>query len=196
MIALTKEMGPADLTGMTNMAVGASWDPSSGASGGVLGWAKRQKGVDLDLIAVLFQGNEPVAFAGLDSLDPLGNGSVTHTGDNQTGRGEGDDEAVNVSFAGVQPVYDKIVFVAAAFKNGTSFEKANNVRFTVYDNSGGSSQAVATIPNSLLGNHNAYAVAKATRNGGSWQLDVLGNKGTVRQGNKQSLLRFALDHGK
>jgi tellurium resistance protein TerZ len=196
MLALTKEHGAADLSAMTGMAVGASWDPTQGSSGGVLGWAKRKRGVDLDLLAVVFQGNEPVAFAGLDSLDPLGNGSVVHTGDNQTGAGAGDDEAARVDFGSVPPVYDKIVFVAAAFKNGTSFEKANNVRFTVYDSTGGTDGAVATIPNSLLGNHNAYAVAKAYRENGVWKLQVLGEKGTIRQADKQSLLRFALDKGK
>jgi tellurium resistance protein TerZ len=196
MLALTKELGPADVSQMSGMAVGVSWDPTQGSSGGVLGWAKRKKGVDLDLLAVVFQGNDPVAFAGLDSLDPLGNGSLTHTGDNQTGAGAGDDEKAHVDFRSIPQVYDKIVFVAAAFKNGTSFEKANNVRFTVYDSTGGSDGAVATIPNSLLGTHNVYAVAKAVRSASGWQLEVLGEKGTIRQGDKQSLLRFALDKGK
>lgn len=196
MLALTKEVGPADLSSMTGMAVGASWDPTQGSAGGALGWLNRKRGTDLDLLAVIFTGGEPVAFAGLDSLDPLGNGSVTHTGDNQTGAGAGDDEKAHVDFQNIPAVYDKIVFVAAAFKNGSSFEKANNVRFTVYDSTGGSDGAVATIPNSLLGNHNIYAVAKAVRENGTWQLQVLGEKGTIRQGDKQSLLRFALDKGK
>lgn len=194
MVALTKEMGPADLPGITKMAVGVSWDPTAGSAGGALGWINRKRGVDLDLIAVLMQGNEPVAFAGLDSLDPLGNGSVVHSGDNQTGAGAGDDETVDVTFPNVPGAYDKIVFVAAAFKKGTSLEKANNVRFTVYDSSDGRPGEIATIPNSLLGKHNAYAVAKAVRGPAGWQLEVIGKKGTLRQGDKQSLLRFALEN--
>ena len=93
-ITLKKEDGAADLAGITKMSVGVSWDPSAGSSGGILGMARRKRGVDLDLIAVLFQGGEPVRFAGLDSLDPLANGSVLHTGDEQTGAAAGDDETV------------------------------------------------------------------------------------------------------
>lgn len=193
MITLKKEDGPADLDGVTKLGVGVSWDPTSGASGGALGWAKRQKGTDLDLIAVLMAGDTPVRLAGLDSLDPLQNGSVTHTGDNQTGKGTGDDELVEVDFAKVagSPV-TSIVFIAAAYKKGTSFAKARNVSFKVYDASGGSSSQVADIWPSLLGNQNANAVAKATLQGNVWQLEVLNEPGNVKQGDEQALLRFAI----
>lgn len=192
MITLGKSDGPAELTGISQMAVGVSWDPSQGSSGGVLGWAKRKKGVDLDLIAVLMQDNDPVRLAGLDSLDPLGNGAVTHTGDEQTGSASGDDEAVHITFANVPDHVTSIVFVAAAFKTGTSFEKANNISFKVYDSSGGNTQAVADIWPSLLGSDNANAVARAFRTPGGWQLEVLNRKGKIKQGDKQALMRFAM----
>ncbi len=193
MITLGKNDGPAELTGITQMAVGVSWDPSAGSSGGLMGRLKRKVGVDLDLIAVIMQDGDPVRLAGLDSLDPLGNGAVTHTGDAQTGAGAGDDEAVHITFATVPPHVDSIVFVAAAYKSGTSFEKANNISFKVYDDSNGSREAVADIWPSLLGTHNANAVARAFRGaGGGWQLEVLNRKGTITQGNKQALMRFAM----
>src|ERR1044072_576610 len=193
MLTLRKEDGPADLAGVAKMGVGVSWDPTSGSSGGVLGWAKAQKGPDLALTPVLMSGDQPVRLAGLDSLDPLQNGSVTHTGDNQTGKGAGDDEMVEVDFAKVNgsPV-TSIVFVAAAFKKGSSFSQARNVSFKVYDGTGGRMDQVADIWPSLLGNHNANAVAKAVNNGGTWQLQVLNEPGTIRQGDEQALLRFAI----
>ncbi|MDO3649897.1 TerD family protein [Nocardia mangyaensis] len=192
MITLKKDDDAADLTGITKMSVGVSWDPSAGASGGLLGIARRKKGVDLDLIAILVQGGDPVRFAGLDSLDPLGNGSVLHTGDEQTGAAVGDDETVHVTFADVPAGIDSIVFVAAAFKKGSSFIKANNVSFKIYDATGGDTQPVADIWPSLLGAENANAIARAFRNGGSWQLEVLDRKGKVKQGDMQALLRFAI----
>lgn len=192
MITLSKQDGPAELTGITNMAVGASWDPSAGVSGGALGWAKRKRGVDLDLIAVLMQGSDPVRMAGLDSLDPLGNGSVIHSGDAQTGAGSGDDETVHLQFANIPPAVDSVVFIAAAFKKGSSFEKANNISFKVYDSSGGGTTQVADIWPSLLRTDNANAVARAFRTGGNWQLEVLNRKGKIKQGDKQALLRFAM----
>ncbi|GAB2826244.1 TerD family protein [Actinocorallia aurea] len=191
-ITLTKEDGAADLAGITHMSVGVSWDPSAGASGGILGLARRKKGVDLDLVAVLLQGAEPVRFAGLDSLDPLGNGSVRHSGDEQTGAAEGDDETVHVTFADVPAAITSIVFIAAAFKRGSSFDKANNVSFKIYDATGGSSTQVADIWPSLLGTDNANAICRAFRNGGSWQLEVLNRVGKIKQGDRPALIRFAV----
>lgn len=195
MLTLKKEDGPADLTGVSKMAVGVSWDPTAGSSGGLTGKLKRAKGTDLDLIAVLLVGNDPVRLAGLDSLDPLQNGSVTHSGDNQTGHGAGDDETVTIDFgrANSSPV-TSVVFVATAFKKGTDFSKARNISFKVYDGTGGRMDQVADIWPSLMGNDNANAVAKATkRPDGTWQLEVLNVTGKIRQGDEQSLLRFAAD---
>lgn len=192
-ITLAKEDGAADLSGITKMSVGVSWDPSAGASGGVIGMIRRKKGVDLDLIAVLMQGGDPVRFAGLDSLDPLGNGSVKHSGDEQTGEASGDDETVHITFAEIPSAITSIVFIAAAFKRGSSFDKANNISFKVYDATGGSSTQVADIWPSLLGTDNANAVARALRNGNSWQLEVLNRKGKIKQGDRQALIKFAVE---
>src|ERR1044072_6493536 len=119
MITLTKEDGPADLDGVTHLSIGVSWDPTAGASGGGLGNLRRKSGTDLDLIAIAIRDGDPVRLAGLDSLDPIGNGSLLHSGDNQTGHGNGDDETVTVEFAKIPPHITSIVFVAAAYKKGS-----------------------------------------------------------------------------
>ncbi|WP_406380631.1 TerD family protein [Streptomyces sp. NBC_01618] len=192
MITLTKEDGPADLDGVTHLSIGVSWDPTAGSSGGVMGLLHRKAGTDLDLIAIATQGGDPVRLAGLDSLDPMGNGSLVHSGDNQTGRGEGDDETVTVEFARIPGNITSIVFVAAAFKKGSSFQKARNISFKVYDATGGSSQQVADIWPSLLTQDNGCAVAKAVRVGGTWKLEVINQTGKIKQGNEHALMRFAV----
>jgi stress response protein SCP2 len=192
MIMLTKEDGPADLDGVTHMSIGVSWDPTAGASGGVLGKLRRKAGTDLDLIAIAMQGSEPVRLAGLDSLDPMGNGSLVHSGDNQTGHGDGDDETVTVEFARIPPHITSIVFVASAFKKNSSFQKARNISFKVYDATGGSSQQVAEIWPSMPTQDNGCAVAKAVRVGGSWKLQVINETGKIKQGDEHALMRFAI----
>jgi stress response protein SCP2 len=193
MLTLKKEDGPADLDGVTKLEIGVSWDPTSGASGGVLGKLKRTRGTDLDLIAVVLVGPDPVRLAGLDSLDPLQNGAIVHSGDNQTGHGSGDDETVTVDFGKVSGTpATSVVFLATAFKKGSDFSKARNVSFKVYDSSGGSTQQVADIWPSLLGGHNVNAVAKATLVNGTWKLEVLNEPGKIKQGDESSLLRFAI----
>ncbi|MEU8506582.1 TerD family protein [Streptomyces brevispora] len=192
MITLKKEDGPADLDGVTHLSIGVSWDPTVGSSGGLMGKLRQKKGTDLDLIAIAVQGAEPVRLAGLDSLDPLGNGSLAHSGDNQTGRGDGDDETVTVDFARVPSNITSIVFIAAAYKKRSSFQDARNISFKVYDATGGTTQQVADIWPSLLSNDNGCAVAKAFRVGGSWKLEVINETGKIKQGDEQALMRFAV----
>ncbi|MET9063254.1 MULTISPECIES: TerD family protein [Streptomyces] len=192
MITLTKEDGPADLDGVTHLSIGVSWDPTAGASGGAMGFLRRKAGTDLDLIAIAMQGTDPVRLAGLDSLDPMGNGSLVHSGDNQTGRGDGDDETVTVEFGRVPSNITSIVFVAAAFKKGSSFQKARNISFKVYDATGGTTQQVADIWPSLLTQDNGCAVAKAIRVGGAWKLEVINTTGKIKQGDEHALMRFAI----
>jgi stress response protein SCP2 len=157
-----------------------------------MGVLRRKTGTDLDLIAIAMQGTDPVRLAGLDSLDPMGNGSLVHSGDNQTGRGEGDDETLTVEFARIPSNITSIVFIAAAFKKGSSFQKARNISFKVYDATGGTTQQVADIWPSLLTQDNGCAVAKAVRVDGSWKLEVINVTGKIKQGDEHALMRFAV----
>ncbi|WP_282689775.1 MULTISPECIES: TerD family protein [unclassified Streptomyces] len=192
MITLTKEDGPADLGGVTHLSIGASWDPTVGSSGGLMGKIRQKAGTDLDLIAIALQGGDPVRLAGLDSLDPLGNGSLVHSGDNQTGHGDGDDETVTVEFARIPSNITSIVFIAAAYKKRSSFSNARNISFKVYDATGGSSQQVADIWPSMLTQDNGVAVAKAVREGAGWKLQVINETGKIKQGDEHALMRFAV----
>ena len=192
MITLKKEDGPADLGGGTHLSIGVSWDPTVGSSGGLMGKLRQKAGTDLDLIAIAMQGPEPVRLAGLDSLDPLGNGSLLHSGDNQTGHGDGDDETVTVEFARVPSNITSIVFIAAAYKKRSAFRNARNISFKVYDATGGSVQQVADIWPSLLTDDNGCAVAKAVRDGAGWKLQVINETGKIKQGDERALMRFAV----
>jgi tellurium resistance protein TerZ len=192
MITLTKDSGPAEMAGIQKLELGASWDTTGGGHSGLLGRLSRKIGTDLDLIAVLMNGQDPVRFAGIDQLNPLGDHSVVHSGDNQTGRGDGDDETLTLELDRISPNVTAIVFVAVAFKHGSSLDRAANVSFKVYDSTGGTKQQVADIWPSLLTKDNACAVAKAERVDGVWQLTVLNVTGKVTQGDRQSLMRFAI----
>lgn len=192
MITLTKNDDAADLDGVTHLEIGVSWDTTAGSSGGLWGKIKKNVGTDLDLIAVAMQGNDPVRLAGLDSLDPLQNGSLVHSGDNQSGKGEGDDELVTVDLSRIQANVTSIVFIGAAYKKYSSFDNARNISLKVYDATGGSATQVADIWPSLSAHGNAIRIAKAFRVGNGWQFKVLDQRGNVTQGDQTSLLRFAI----
>jgi stress response protein SCP2 len=191
-ITLAKTDEPADLAGVKKLVIGASWDASSGNYGGFLGRFKKAVGCDLDLIAIAMRNGQPVRLAGLDSQDPMGNGSLYHTGDEQSGHSSGDDEQVIVDFDKLPSPVDAIVFVAAAFKKGNSFADARNISFKVYDATGGTQQQVADIWPSLLGGKNACAIAKAVKGADGWTFEVLEDFGSIRQDDDQSLMQFAV----
>lgn len=187
-LMLTKDMGAADLAGVTHLAIGAAWDTSTGGSGRILGAIKKHKGIDLDNVAILMQGPEPVIYVGLDNEDPA-RGSVVSTGDEHTGKSAGDDETITVDFARVPAEITSILFTVAAFKRGTGFEQAKNVEISVYDGTGGTVAKVATIRPSLLGTGNLIVVAKAVRGASHWTLEVVNEHKKIKQGDFTSLLR-------
>jgi stress response protein SCP2 len=191
-LTLDKNMDPADLRGVENLSVGIAWDMIGGGGGRVMGALKRRKGVDLDLIAVAYNSSmEPVRYAGFDNLDPFSDGTLLHTGDNMSGKGDGDDELIDVNLMLVPGIVHKIVFVVAAFKRGSKFEDAGNISVSVYDGTGGTTEKVAMIWPSLIGNGNAIKVCTVERAGASWTLKVNETRGPVTQADVRNLYTFA-----
>ncbi|CAM3791560.1 TerD family protein [Rahnella bruchi] len=102
---------------MKNVLIGLGWDTRS------------TDGQDFDLDASAFLLNNAgkvrgdadfIFYNNLKSTD----GSVLHTGDNRTGEGEGDDEALKIKLDQIPADVDKIVFVVTihdAVTRGQSF---------------------------------------------------------------------------
>ncbi|GAA2721878.1 TerD family protein [Actinocorallia aurantiaca] len=123
-----------DLTAVT---VGLGWDVrvTTGAD------------FDLDASALLLGADGKVLsdqhfvfFNNLTSPD----GTVEHTGDNLTGEGEGDDEAVNVDLARMDPRVDRIVFPVSiydAVNRGQAFGQVRNAFIRVVNRADGSELA-------------------------------------------------------
>src|SRR5215213_7340913 len=102
-VSLSKEA-----PGLTAVLIGLGWD------------ARSTTGSDFDLDASALLCTEAgkvasdkhfVFFNNLTSPD----GSVEHTGDNLTGEGEGDDEAIKVDLASVPAEVTKIVFPVSIY---------------------------------------------------------------------------------
>ncbi|MBX4774743.1 TerD family protein, partial [Klebsiella oxytoca] len=89
---------------MKNVLIGLGWDARSTDG----------QDFDLDASAFLLAANGKVRgdadfifYNNLKSVD----GSVTHTGDNRTGEGDGDDESLKIKLDAVPADVDKIIFV-------------------------------------------------------------------------------------
>lgn len=103
-----------DGTPSTRLRVGLGWDKEHTA--GFIGTGLPD--VDLDVTAVQFGGDQLLDLAFYNNLQTR-DGSVVHLGDNQTGRGEGDDEVVTVDLDRVHPRVDTIVFMVSSYQGHT-----------------------------------------------------------------------------
>lgn len=115
---------------MKNVLIGLGWD------------ARSTDGQPFDLDASAFllvaagkvRGDSDFIFYNnLKSAD----GAVTHTGDNRTGEGDGDDESLIVKLDAIAPDVDKIVFVVTihdAQARRQSFGQVSNAFIRLVDN--------------------------------------------------------------
>ncbi|AVP41392.1 hypothetical protein SEA_YARA_58 [Streptomyces phage Yara] len=189
---LTPADGENDMDNVEVIEMGVGWDKSTGGSGGLLGWVNRKVGSDLDGVAVAYVNGRPIKYLGWDELDcfaPEAPGAAVHSGDNQTGEGDGDDETIRLELARIPQRFDKLVLVATAFKPGSSMKRAKNITVTLYDSTGGTKTPVGWIEPSLLNPKNTLGVAVLTRKGNSWTLRVLESSFDVKQGDRDDFLR-------
>lgn len=201
---ITPDDGWNDLTGVEIVEMGLGWDKSTGGHGGVTGWLSRKVGSDLDGIATFYARTKPTKYLGWDELDCFANegsaaGSATHTGDNPTGEGAGDDETLKLEFARIPIRITDIILNAAAFKRGSDMKRAKNITVTLYDSTGGSKSPVAWIEPSLYKPKNTIAVAHIRRKrdaegkvvqgeGAGWELKVIDTSVDVKQGDRDDFL--------
>lgn len=177
-INLEKEAGSK----LSKVLMGLGWDPvkqqakSGGFFGGIFGGGSTESSVDLDASCVLFDENknhtDTIWFRQLRSKD----GSITHTGDNLTGTGDGDDEQIIVELQKVPANVKSIVFTVNSF-SGQSFEKVANSYCRLVDHAG---KEVAKFELNSQGNHTALIMAKLYLHNGEWKMKAIGESASGR----------------
>ncbi|GAA1321829.1 TerD family protein [Pseudonocardia xinjiangensis] len=154
--------------------MGLGWDAVK--KRGLFGSKSQQ--IDLDASALLFDARgdlvDAVWFRQLRSQD----GSVQHTGDNQTGAGDGDDETILVDLARLPAGITQIAFVVSSF-TGQDFSQIENAFCRLVDQTTGDELARFVLSGS--GQHNAQIMAKVGRgDGGGWTMTAIGAVATGR----------------
>lgn len=182
-ISLDKEAGSA----LTKIIMGLGWDPIK--KKGLFGFGGGQVEVDLDASCVLFDEQNQVVdtvwFGQLKSKD----GSVSHTGDNRSGAGDGDDEQIVVELARVPASIKSLVFVVNSF-TGQNFSQIDNATCRILD--GRNQQEVARYNLSCQGSHTAQIMAKVYRHNTEWKMHAIGDNCSGRT--FQDLLPHMLPH--
>jgi tellurium resistance protein TerD len=180
-VSLTKEAGAAGLTAVT---VGLGWDVRTTTG----------TDFDLDASAIACDADGKVAsdkhfvfFNNLTSPD----GSIEHTGDNLTGEGEGDDEAIKVNVASVPAEIDKIVFPVSIYDGESRSQSFGQVRNAFI-------RVVNQVDNSELARYDltedastetAMVFGELYRSGAEWKFRAVG------QGYASGLTGIAKDYG-
>ena len=178
-VSLTKEA-----PGLTDVLVGLGWDvrTTDGAD------------FDLDASAILLADTDKalsdkhfVFFNNLKSPDSM----VEHTGDNLTGEGEGDDEAIKVNLAGMGQDVQKIVFPVSIYDADSRSQSFGQVRnaFIRVVNAANNSEIARYDLSEDASTETAMVFGELYRNGAEWKFRAVG------QGWTSGLAGIAKDYG-
>jgi len=196
------------LDGINTLVFGAAWDRKTAKQSG---WARKlsmktggkvnlgggQKDIDLDLAVILYRDGDPKRIVIGHNMDPV-NGAAVHSGDNQTGQGDGDDETITLHLDKLPAWVTEWAVAVFAYKLGTNFDQAQNVSLNVYDGTGRSPILLDELMPTLGAKTTACVVAsgKINRNENNdptegWTttlVDKAGRLGT--QGSDEAILSF------
>ncbi|MFD8642263.1 TerD family protein [Streptomyces zaomyceticus] len=178
-VSLSKEA-----PGLTAVVVGLGWDVRTTTG----------NDYDLDASALLLNDTGKVVsdrhfvfYNNLTSPD----GSVEHTGDNLTGEGDGDDEAIKVDLAAVPADITKITFPVSihdAENRGQSFGQVRNAFIRVVNQAGGAELARYDLSEDAA-TETAMVFGELYRHGTEWKFRAVG------QGYASGLAGIAADFG-
>ena len=155
--------------GMTKVLVGLGWD------------ARSTDGQDFDLDASAFllkadgkvrADSDFIFYNQLKSTD----GSVEHTGDNRTGEGDGDDEAIKVDLSKVPADIDRIAFTVTIHEAETRKQNFGQVRgaFIRIVNQDNNTEVARYDLAEDASTETAMIFAELYRNGAEWKFRAVG----------------------
>lgn len=156
-VSLVKRGAPA----LGQVTMGLGWDPARG-----------RRSVDLDASVIAFDSSgrrlEMVWFSHLKAFG----GAIRHAGDNLTGRGDGDDEQINVDLAALPREVTALVFTITSFR-GQKFTDVANAFCRLIDARGGAELVRYDLSDSQPASGVIMAAMRRTPDG-SWEMRAIG----------------------
>ena len=172
--------------GLEKIVVGLGWDPvqqkkAGGLLGGLFGGGGggSASNMDIDASVIMLQDDK---FVGKDNLIYFGNlkskcGSVTHTGDNRTGAGDGDDEQVIINLKMIPANINKLVFVVNIYdcvKRKQDFGQVENAFIHVMNSANNNEELLKFSLSENYAGSTSLTVAEIYRNGSEWKFAAVG----------------------
>lgn len=171
--------------GLSRLLVGLGWDTN-----------KYKGGADFDLDAAAFllgsdgKVTNDMDFVFYNNLKHY-SGAVTHTGDNLTGEGEGDDEVIKVDLSRVPPIISKITFTVTiheAEQRRQNFGQVSNAYIHILDDVS-KKELIRYDLGEDFSVETAVVVGEIFRSGSDWKFNAIGS------GYKGGLRALCLDFG-
>ncbi len=180
---------------LSKVIVGLGWDPvksGKGRFGGLFGGGNSE--VDCDASVLMLDANgklgsakDVIYFGNLKSRS----GSVTHTGDNLTGDGDGDDEQVIVDLQRVPNGIEKLVFVVNIYdciKRKQDFGMIENAFIRVFNPANNNELIKYNLSENYSGK-TALITGEIYRHNGGWKFAAVG-EGTNDSGLRSIINRY------
>ncbi|MGL5291628.1 MAG: TerD family protein [Vibrionaceae bacterium] len=166
-VSLSKQSDAA----LTKLQFGLGWDlvkSSRGFFSKLFGGGS--DAIDLDASVVTFD----VAGTRLDTVwfrqKVSKCGSITHSGDNLTGKGEGDDESIFVDLSKLESNVEYLAFTVNSFR-GQTFNEVENAFCRVRDQDG---KELVNFKLAEQGSHAGILIASLRRSHDEWQFTAQG----------------------
>lgn len=157
--------------GLTKVMIGLGWDTNKYSGGAEF---------DLDASAFLVDANnrcqQDTDFVFYNNLQHP-SGSVTHTGDNRTGEGDGDDEQILVDFSKIPANIDRIgitVTIHDAGARSQNFGQVSNAFVRVVNEEGGE-ELIRFDLGEDFSIETAVVVCELYRHGSDWKFNAIGS---------------------
>jgi tellurium resistance protein TerD len=157
--------------GLTRVIVGLGWDTNKYDGG---------EDFDLDAAAFLLDSNGKVRadsdFVFYNNLIHPSE-AVKHTGDNQTGEGEGDDEVIIVNLARVPESVSKIAFTVTIYdaeERKQNFGQVSNAYIHIVDSASGE-ELIRYDLGEDFSVETAVVVGELYRHNGEWKFNAIGS---------------------
>ncbi|APT51812.1 chemical-damaging agent resistance protein C [Bacillus safensis] len=157
--------------GLTKVMIGLGWDTNKYSGGAEF---------DLDASAFLVDADnrcqQDTDFVFYNNLQHP-SGSVTHTGDNRTGEGDGDDEQILVDFSKIPANIDRIgitVTIHDAETRSQNFGQVSNAFVRVVNEEGGE-ELIRFDLGEDFSIETAVVVCELYRHGSDWKFNAIGS---------------------
>lgn len=145
---------------LRRVAMGLGWDPAAGA-----------RSVDLDASAIVIDTRGKKLDAAWFMGKSACRGAVLHSGDNLTGRGDGDDETITVTLDALPPEAAAVVFTVNSYQ-GQKFTQVSRAFCRLIDLDTGAELVRFDLSESKP--QTGVIMSVLRRNGAAWEMTAIG----------------------